>query len=215
MKQPKSDTFRIAVIARMKHGVLYEAIKKRCWTQKKAAEFLGVTPSGLGLAINLKGTFPHLFPEKLTPERQNRAREIAEKLMELTGMPVQDLFPEEFRTKEFLALPKLVERFADVPTRLLLEQAGMLSLPAAPDEELIAEEERNELQEVLAELSFPVRHAIQRVVFDGVSVKEAARERGIGTQAVYANIQTGIREARSSIMLRLARERRKMYLKTC
>lgn len=199
MNNTTKDTFRIVVIARMKHGVLYEAIKKRGWTQKQAAEFLGISQQGLCMAMNLKGLLPHLFPKKLTAKAKKRARQVAEKLMELTGVPVQDLFPEAFRTKAFLAMPKVVERYADVPTRLLLEQTGMLAIPALPDEELIAQEERDEVARVLTELSLAQRHAIQRVVFDGASLKEAALERGVGRQSIHANLKAGVRAARHKI----------------
>ena len=199
MNKLKEDKFRITIIARAKHGVLYEAIKKRAWTQRRAAEFLGVSEQGLGNAINLKGVMPYLFSKKRTKKTEAHARAVAEKLMELTGKTVEELFPREVMTKQFLAAPKLAERSVDVPTRLLLEQAELLALPPAPDQLLMAKEEMNEFIEMLNELGHPQRHAMQRVIIDGVSVSKAANERGITNQAIRANINTGICELRRKL----------------
>lgn len=57
----QENTFKIAVVARMKHGVLYEAIKNRGWTVKKAAEFLGIRLNTLCSIINLKKRPPISF----------------------------------------------------------------------------------------------------------------------------------------------------------
>lgn len=199
--------FRIAVVARMKHGVLYEAIKKRGWTVKKAAEFLGIRWSTLCSIINLKKKPPFLFSPRGNEETKRRARELTEKLMELTGMTVEDLFPEEFRTDEFLASPKIAERFADVPTQLLLEQTGMLALPPAPDEELMEKEQEKELDEVINGLGFEHQHAIQRLYFDGMTGVEAGKERGVGRGAVPASAKTALKKMKEGIEFRRNRER--------
>lgn len=50
---------------------------------------------------------------------KERARELEEKFMEPTGRSIEELFPQEFQTDEFLKLLKTIERSADVPIRLL------------------------------------------------------------------------------------------------
>ena len=204
--EPATDKFRIAVVARIKHGALYEAIKQRGWTMKQAAEFLGVPHGSLCSAVNLTRKMPYLFPKKQNKQSRKRARKVTEKLMELTGKSVEDFFPKEFQTKEFLALPKVGERFADVPTRLLLEQTGMLALPMSPDEALIEKEEGLEFIEALSTLSNEVQHDIHRFVLEGLPAKEVAAKRGVKTQTIYANVQTAIREIRWKVWARQRRE---------
>lgn len=206
-----ADKFRIAVVARIKHGALYEAIKQRGWKMKQAAEFLGVPHSSLCSAINLKRKMPYLFPQKKDKQSRNRARKVAEKLMELTGKSVEDLFPKEFRTKKFLALPKVGERFADVPTRLLLEQTGMLALPLSPDEALIEKEEgfesqEQELLDILSRLSDEAQHDVKQFVLAGRPAREVAVERGVSAKAVWANVKTAITEIRRRVQARRRRE---------
>lgn len=198
----KDSTFRIVMVAKLKHGVLWEAIRKRGWTIKEAAEFLKVSNSQLGQVLALKEKPPFLFLDRKDEQAKKRRREIAEKLMELTGKTIEELFPEEFRTPEFLAAPKELERIAEVPTRVLLAHAQMLTLPKPPDEELMEKEESflgDELQEMMKHLPPLVRHAVQRVVIEGWTLKRVAEERGVSRGRIEKQVKEGVRELASKV----------------
>ncbi len=196
--------FRIAMVARMKHGVLYEAIKKRGWTVKTAAEFLGIRHSDLCSTINLKRKPPFLFSRKDDEDTKQKARALTEKLMELTGMTVEDLFPAEFRTDEFLASPKTTERFADVPTRLLLEQTGMLALPPAPDEDLMAREDLEEMQESFAGLSEFDQNILEKRFFENETLREVGERIGFTPEAIRQKQNIALKKMRRVIQKDLA-----------
>lgn len=191
----------------MKHGVLYEAIKKRGWSVKKAAEFLGIRHSTLCSIINLKKRPPFLFSSGTGEETKRKANELTEKLMELTGMVVEDLFPKAVRTNEFLDKSKVFERTAEVPLDKLIGYRETLALPPAPDEELMEKEDDEEFLEVVNGLSFQQRHAVQRVLFEGKETREVAKERGISISAISANIQSAKKKVREVLDARRRRER--------
>ncbi len=203
----QEDTFKIAVVARMKHGVLYEAIKKRGWSIKQAAQFLGIRLSTLYLVINLKKKPPFLFSTKNNEEMKRKARELTEKLMELTGMTVEDLFPESIRTDEFLDKPKVFERSAEVPLDKLIGYRETFALPPTPDQELMEKEDDNEFLEIINELSSEQQHAVKRVLFEGEKTIKAAQERGIGPQGICANIQSAKKKVKEKLASRKQEER--------
>lgn len=188
-----NDTFRIALVARMKHGVLYEAIKKRGWTNKQAAEFLGISQSKISAVMNLKELPPFLFSKVKNPEYKRRARELTEKLMELTGLAIDDIFPEEFRTNEFLSRPKVIEGVRDIPKQILLGAVPTPQMLPAPDAELIQKEAYQELLEMVEELPSEQRSAVRGLYFDGKSKQALSQENGVGVQAVSASALKGLR----------------------
>jgi len=200
----EEQQFRIAIVARMKHGEIYGAIKKRGWTIKKAAEFLGLTHNTLSSIINLRMRPPFLFTAR-NDEDKKRARELEEKLMELTDKSIEELFPEEFRTKEFLDAPKVADRFVDVPTRLLLEQTGNLALPKPPDELLIDEERLDELEEIISELPEMQQGAV-RAFLNEKNMTETGAERGVTHSAESANFKNALREIRRKMEGRVKKE---------
>lgn len=159
-----SDKLLIAFAGRMKHGELLRAIQRRGWSQKQAAEFLGMNQSDFGRMINLKWV-PSRFSTKL--ER---------KLHELTGKSVEDLFPPELRDKKFLATEKAVTAFREVDAKVLAD-IGILQLPPTPDEE----QERRELVKLLEdsmEMLKPVEIEIIRRRFGYYGHEETLREIG-------------------------------------
>ncbi len=203
----KEGKFKIAVVARMKHGALYEAIKKRGWTLKQAAEFLGMGHSNLCGVINLKEKPSFLFSSKVNEEKKRKARELTEKLMELTNMTVDDLFPKAFRTDEFLDKPKVFERTAEVSLDRLVGYAETLALPPAPDEELMRKEDYGEVLEIVNEFSSIAQRDVQQVWLEGKKIGKVANERGVSRTAVLSVIKTAGRKMQEKL-----RKRRQMEL---
>jgi len=116
-----SDKLLIAFAGRMKHGELFRALQRRGWTQSQAAEFIGWEPAKFGRLINLQWV-----PKEFTRREE-------EKLVELTGKSLDDLFPPELRNKEFLEAEKTVAAFREVHVAALAD-IGILQLSPAPDE---------------------------------------------------------------------------------
>lgn len=204
----KNETFNLTVVAKIKHGALYQAIKKRGWTNIKAAEFLGISPSDIGNVINLKRKSPFIFSKyrKTHPDVDKKAKGLTEKLMELTGQTVEDLFPEFIRSDEFLSRSKQIEINKDIPTERLIGYTEILSLPATPDEVLIEKEGSDDIGEALAAIEDIVasfgphtKHAFNRIYIDGWTAKAAAEERGVTQNAINANANNAIKRIRARI----------------
>ncbi len=166
-------TFPIALIAQIKHGYLQEAIKKRGWTQKQAAEFFGTNGSWFGEVINLK----KVPSEKWLVEHQ-------EKLFELTGKLPKDLFPESLRTKEFLDAPKTIEATCEVPLHFLLSGRESLALPPTPEEILMNKDFAKGVREILSTLPRQQEEVIVKIFLEGKSETEVARELGKFRQSI-------------------------------
>ena len=211
-----NDTFRIALVARMKHGVLYEAIKKRGWNNKRAAEFLGISQSKISAIINLMERPPFIFSKVKTPEYRKRARELTEKLMELTWLAVDDIFPEEFRTNEFLSRPKTIEGVRDIPKQILLGAVPTPQMLPAPDEELLQKEAYQELIEMVEELPPEQRSAVRGLYFEGKTTRKLSQENRVGETAVRASALKGLRylEERIGHRKRIEDENPRVDLKT-
>jgi RNA polymerase sigma factor (sigma-70 family) len=162
----RSGGFSIACVSKLKHGVLWNIMKKNGWSQGALAKALGIDQTTLGRIVNLK----HV-PDFTKPHR----KDLKERLEILTGLDVRDLFPSELLTPEFLQAPKCFEQTSECPQRLLYDEAtGMLSLPQAPDEILMDKEEANDIEVALRVLT-----PRQREVFDlcrqGLTRAEIAR----------------------------------------
>lgn len=184
--------FRVSIIARIKHGDLREALKRRGWTQKQAAEFLGMDQSAFGLLINLKR-----IPQKLTKEQEA-------KLLELTGKMPEDLWPEFIRSKEFLEAPKVLEAIRDF-TPAMLEAGGLLQLPPAPDEVYDAKELGLVLQEVLELLPPREAEVIRKVFLEERDEAEVAQEYGLKSRSLYPTIRKALRRLRHPYLARRLR----------
>ena len=166
-------TFPIALHVRAKHGVLAAALKKRGWNQSQAAKFLGITPTEFGWFINMQKQ----------PKRPSR--ELVQKLYDLTGLLMEEIWPREVFTEEFLATPKTAQLFKDIPTYLFPELVELRALPFATPEE---QYEQTELQEMLNEamkiLSPRERKVVEDRIFNDKTLDEVAAEIGKTSERV-------------------------------
>lgn len=164
------ESFKVAIVARMKHGILWEALRKRGWNQRQGAEFFGMDQQSFGRMINMKAI-------------PNFTDEFISKLIEFTGMSPDEVFPEFIRRKEFLEMDKIRETFLSL-TPLQLAEKHVYNLPPAPDE-IVA---RKEL-EALIESGFGVLDAreteiLKRVVIEDESLTEVGRDLNISKERV-------------------------------
>jgi len=202
-----SDTFRIAVVAHIKHGALYEAIRKKGWNQSEAAKFLDITPTQMGTLLNLKARPPFIFSAQ--KRHKTKVRKLQEKLMELTGLSVYDLFPEEVMTKEFLSRPKKFAGVRDVPLQVLLDSGAMPHLLPAPDEALLQKEVDEEVLHLLDELPPQQRAAVKGRYWEGKPIETMAEETGTSPSNVSALSLTGLRRLHEKAnALRVAEQER-------
>jgi len=197
-----SNTFKIAIVARMKHGVLYEAIKKRGWTNKKAAEFLGVAPSHLSAIINLKKRPPFIFPRrKQVSGDKMKAVKFSERLMELTELSVEDLFPNESLTNEFLTMPKILVGMKDIPRQALIGTGAVPYRLPAPDDALLQKEVQEEVFDMIEQLPPYQRDAVKGLYLEGKTVQEMAQKKGVTKTAIYVAAHSGLQRLRRKIDL--------------
>lgn len=145
----KEEGFKVNTIARMKHGELRAALKRRGWTQKQAADFIGMPYSSLNRLLALQW-----FPVK-----KGFTRKQEQKLLELTGKTIEELFPTWTREKDFLETPKVMEIIREA-TPQMLQAHGLLALPPGPDE--VAE--KNELQSITEEMLSSLPPKYQKVL---------------------------------------------------
>ncbi|GEM_PF-2567430 len=161
-----TDTFRLGMKGRLKHGDLLDALAKKGWTQSGAAKYLNVSPQAFGHWINLQEVPRHLTTDQVT------------KLMELTGKTPELLWPDYVRSKDFLDAPKTFEVVRDVDARKMLTalQRGRELLAAPPDALFEKRELRENLARVMSTLPPLIAHVLRERFFDGASPQEIADE---------------------------------------
>lgn len=181
-----SDVFRIGIKARLKHGVLLEALEKRGWTQSDAARYLGVAIGTFTRWINLREV-----PSRLTEEQKA-------KLFELTGQIPEQLWSDFVRSKDFLDAPKTFAMVHDVDTRKLLaalERQRLLQ--TSPADELF---EQAELAQTLEQMlgSIPPREAmiIRQRFFEDRSQKQVAEAMEVTPERIRQLEARGLRMLR-------------------
>lgn len=180
------DTFKIGIKARLKHGVLLEALAKRGWNQSQAARYFGVSPTEFGYWINLKR-----IPVNLT-EAQTA------KLVELTGQLPEHLWPEYIRSKDFLDAPKTFEVVKNVDARRMLSalQFRRELSAVAPDKLFEKEELKQLLEQALNTLPPRTAEVLRRRFYDDETLDEVAKVLHVSRERVSQIEASGLRKLR-------------------
>lgn len=148
------NSMRIGIVAKLRQGDLMEALEKRRWTQKQAADFLGIHLTTFNQLINLKW-----IPKKFTAEFDT-------KIFELTGKTSEELFPEWTRQEDFLKMPKVSKRMIEAMP-LMIQTTCPQFLLMGPEEARCAEEAREIIDNTLeTALSPKEEQVIRRTVMD-------------------------------------------------
>lgn len=184
---------KVAVEARLKNGILYEAAKK-LGSISALARYLGLRPVEVGQWINFKRSAITLT--ELGSHRGNRPKErtsefwqeIENKLFDLTGHTLEEIFPPEIRSKAFLEREKRMATVVDMSIEQLIAAGAVPQLPPAPDELLFAKESQETIKFVLASLT-PNQEKVIRMRFglDGGSehtLAEVAKAIGVTVERV-------------------------------
>ena len=173
MEKPEGS-FRIGITAKLKHGDLLAAIRKRGWTQRQAAEYFGMSDARFGTMINLRWI----------PKSDIVSEEFTKKIFALTGKLPEDLWPEFIRTQDFLDLPKRLDIYREVTARQLSAMVEQRQLGAAPDELLAAEELKQLVREKLEELSPRERQVLIGRFFEDKTLEQIGSELGLKKQTI-------------------------------
>lgn len=183
---------RIGIVARIKQGDILQALAQRGWNQRQGAEFLGLSQTVFSSLINLKWV-PQEFSVELTV-----------KLYELTGKMPEELFPEWARQRDFLEMPKVVQRFFEA-TPELLQQAGQAHLLTGPEEVLGGQSARDTIDDMLRQLT-PIRERVLRKVVMGEEpLEKVAEELGRTPSEVRRIRDEGLRDLRNPQRIRKLR----------
>ena len=174
---------RIGVIAKAKQGDLMEALDKRGWTQKKAADFLGMDQSVFGTLINLKWV-----PEEFSPE-------LTCKLYELTSKTPEELFPDWARQKDFLAMTKVSRKMMEVTTTML-QNAGVLGLLPGPEEAFSKQDVMDVVAGALHTLSPFEEQVVRRHVMEEEDLENIGKDFGVTRERIRQICARGLQKLR-------------------
>ncbi len=177
-KVSRDGDFKVAIKARMYHGVLYETMQRLKMTQAEMAKYLGISTNLFGQMIRM---------QRVPKFSLRQSKQIAAKLEELTEMSVSELFPDHVFTAEFLARDKTVQITRDVPNHLLQKVAMVHQLTLPPDEQLMQAEKNEEkrLETALQVLSEREREILNMRFNEGKSLDAIRQKFGVGRQAIY------------------------------
>lgn len=111
------DGFAITAVTKLKHAAIYAAAR-RIGSQSALASHLGVSRTYISRWINLQAAPPESPSGRFWTE--SRISEIEAKLITLTGMGWDELWPPELRAGDFLKCSKTIIR-TEVVRRAALE----------------------------------------------------------------------------------------------
>jgi len=192
----REKPFNVTLQIRAKHAALLEASRK-LGSITALAEHLGVTYAILHSWISLKSV-PKLDSATSTIWNDHARRsDLEAKLFTLTGQTLDELWPEQIRSQDFLDLPKSIEVTQATDIRdLAITQTALVALPS-PSAHMETDELRQSIQRALK--SIPKRHAkVLEKYFglngeDEMSFAEIAAKMRLSTSRVHQIFQTSLR----------------------
>lgn len=97
MSDTKEQDFEVTLIVRGKHAILYE-LSKRLGGVRALASELDINPATLSNWIHLRN-MPNLSEASRGGVSMEKRRAIALKLVQLTGRPIEEIFPNYVRSR--------------------------------------------------------------------------------------------------------------------
>jgi len=179
---------KITLTSKLRHGILYEGVK-RFGSATKFAEYLGVQGSLLGQWINLKSV----------PSEKMSLR-IEVKLADLFNLPVEDIFPPELHSVDFLDRNKNFEITKDIPLEMLIEFGLTTKALASPEDDFFDKEKQDVIRSVLSTLS--PREALIIDMRFGLNGKTESTLKEIGDEIGICRARVGQIEAKALRKLR-------------
>lgn len=203
-----AQTFDILTQMKFKHGGLARAVKAR-GTQKGLAEYLNVSPITLHNWLMLRAV-PNF--SSLAHWPAEKAAEIENKLFELTGQTLDELWPKGLReAKEFLKAEKTFEVTKPVELTALILYAGKTNERLTYDP--VAAAELSEKKEFIARMlpKLPARDQQVLTLRFGIdgggerTLKQIADEFGVTVEAVRAREKKALTRLRAQVAARRSR----------
>ena len=133
---------KIAISARMRNGYLWEAVEK-AGSVKALAGLLGVEYSTVIDWLNFRR-----YPDYKNPKSKRDWKKIEKQIVKLTGHLLEDVFPVELQSSDFLERPKLRHIVQEVPTVSL---TGLTERPLLPPSSLDTPIEQADLSKIVGE----------------------------------------------------------------
>jgi len=188
---------RVTVQAKVKHSDLLTAIRKRGWSQRKAAEFVGMGYQMFCMLIRLQWY----------PTMKGFTKLQAERLEKLTGKTVDELFPPFMQTKEFFELQKTFEIERDITPKLLKGiEEEFIALPAAPDELYNQADMELRVRECINSLSERDQFVLREYFFKGRTYEDIATDLEVSHTRVQQLVMRALRRLRHPSRARKLRD---------
>lgn len=185
---------KIAFQIKVKNAAIMQAAEKMGGL-RQLAEHLGVNYPALVAWGNLR-----VYPAYRNPRSKVDWKMIEKKLFDLTGLLLEEIFPPEIATAEFLAIPKKRVIVREVET-LTLGAAAHLALPPTQEDQVYADELTKKLGDVLATLT-PREEKVIKMRFglakDGEEhmLEEVAEHFGVTRERIRQIEATALRKLR-------------------
>lgn len=151
-----TDDFEIVVQSKAKHGILWDLVQ-RFGSVKSLAEELGVTDSTVSAWLNLR-----TMPKQIYRAYSDKQRAAYMKLVELTGRPIEEIFPG-FVRERLSGIPRENVTRVTVDHLALEHQQRHEERMTLPSPELAANqgELRERLLAVVKTLSYREREVVK------------------------------------------------------
>lgn len=135
---------KLALIQKIRHGAIWQAMRERGWTQRQLADYLGIREESCGCMLAFKWI-------PANPE-------VHTKLMELTNIAIDDLFPPELSAL-LKDVPTTQEQLRDVEPQQLRQAITRLALPSA-EATAMEHEDQTRLHSALHKVLSPKEYRI-------------------------------------------------------
>lgn len=129
---------KIGFQVKAKNGIMLAAMRKHGMNNKRAAEYIGVSPTVFGLWLGMKG-----YPKCLT-ERQAAALEA------FCESSIEEIFPEESRCRELHEADKQFYAFVEMDPTALLTANQRMNLIDGPGEIFRIEDLRDRVESAVS-----------------------------------------------------------------
>lgn len=166
---------KVAVVAKLKHGALWAGLKRKEWSQSDLARALGLDPTTVGRWVMMTG---HPIWEEIANQHSPRAKTLSEEqrqlLEQLAGVPIEEIWPPEVRTKQFLEGQRMFETVAKVDIRRLAGARGVKQLES-PAQIIESHEAKEAIEALMKTLPEREQKVLERRV-DGETLGQIAKD---------------------------------------